>query len=123
LEADVHLVRDLLDKAVIDHSGREMGRADRVVLAIGRGSPPRVAAIEVGASALGHRLGRGCGRCAAALLHALGVDEGQPFRIHVSQIVGVTEEVKVDLTFGETAAANVERKARRVISALPGAHR
>jgi hypothetical protein len=123
LEADVHLVRDLLDKAVIDQNGREMGRVDRVVLEVGQGAPSRVAAIEIGASALGYRLGRRCGACAAALLHALGVDKGQPLRIHVSQIVDVTEEVKVDLAFGKTAAANVERKARRVISALPGASR
>jgi hypothetical protein len=123
LEADVHLVRDLLDKSVFHRHGREMGRADRVVLEAGRGTPPRVVAIEVGASALGHRLGRRCGRWAAALLHAFGVDEGQPLRIHVSQILGVTEPVKVDLAFGQTAAANVERKMRRLISALPGADR
>jgi hypothetical protein len=123
LEADVHLVRDLLDKAVVDRHGREMGRADRVVLEVGRGSPPRVAAIEVGASALGQRLGRSCGRWAAALLHALDVDDGQPLRIHVSQILGVTETVKVDLAFSHTPAANVERKMRRFIGALPGADR
>jgi hypothetical protein len=119
----VHLVRDLLDKAVVDRNGREMGRADRVVLEVGRGSPPRVTAIEVGASALGHRVGRSCGRWTAAFLHAFGVDDGQPLRIHVSQIVGVTETVKVDLAFGETPAANVERKMRRFVSALPGADR
>jgi len=119
----VHLVRDLLDKAVIDRHGRETGRVDRVLLEVDRGSPPRVAAIETGASALGDRLGRICGRCVAGLLHALGVDEGQPVRIHVTQILAVTERVKVDVAFGETAAANVERTARRVVSALPGARR
>ena len=119
----MHLVRDLLDTAVIDRNGREMGRVDRVVLEVRRGSPPRVAAIEVGASALGHRLGPTWGRWAAGLLHAFGVDEGQPLRIHVSQILGVTDAVKVDLAFGETPAANVERTLRRFISALPGADR
>jgi hypothetical protein len=123
LEGDVHLVRDLLDKAVVDRNGREMGRVDRVVLEAGPGAPPRVTAIEVGASALGHRLGRRCGRWAAGLLHALGVDDGQPLRIHVSQMLGVTDAVKVDLAFGETPAANVEHQARRLISALPGAER
>jgi hypothetical protein len=119
----VHLVRDLLDKAVVDRHGREMGRADRVVLEVRRGSPPRVTAIEVGASALGHRVGRRCGRWTAAFLHAFGVDEGQPLRIHVSQFLGVTADVKVDLAFGQTPAANVERELRRFVSALPGADR
>lgn len=119
----MHLVRDLLDKAVIDRNGREMGRADRVVLEVGRGSPPRVAAIEVGASALGQRLGPGWGRWAAALLHGFGVDHGQPLRIHVSQILGVTDTIAVDLAFGQTPAANVECKLRRIIRVLPGADR
>ena len=119
----MHLVRDLLDKAVIDRNGREMGRADRVVLEVRRGSPPRVAAIEVGASALGQRLGPSWGRWAAALLHGFGVDEGQPLRVHVSQILGVTDTITVDLAFGHTPAANVEHKLRRFISALPGVDR
>jgi len=123
LEADVHLVRDLLDKAVVDRNGREMGRVDRVVLDLRDGAPPRVVSIEVGASALGRRLGRRCGRWAAALLHAFGVDGGQPLRIHVSQILGVTDTVKVDLAFGETSAANVERTLRRIVAAVPGANR
>jgi hypothetical protein len=31
--------------------------------------------------------------------------------------------VKVDLAFGETAAANLERKLRGLVGQLPGAHR
>ena len=85
--------------------------------------PPRVTAIEIGASALGHRIGRSCGRWTAAFLHAFAVDNGQPLRIHVSQMLGVTDKLKVDLAFGETPAANVERKLRRVVAALPGADR
>ena len=119
----MHLVRDLLDKAVIDRHGREMGRVDRIVLVVDHRAQPRVEAVEVGASALGHRLGRRSGRCVAGLLHAFGVDEGQPLRIHVSQMLGMTDKLKVDLAFGETPAASIERSLRRFISALPGADR
>ena len=119
----MHLVRDLLDKPVIDRHGREMGRVDRVVLVVDHRAQPRVAAVEVGASALGHRLGRRCGRCVAGLLHALGVDQGQPLRIHVSQMLGLTDKLKVDLAFGVTPAANIEHSLRQFISALPGADR
>jgi hypothetical protein len=119
----VHIVRDLLDKAVVDRHGREMGRVERVVVEARHGSPPRVVAFEVGAPALGARLGRVIGRSVAGLLHALGVDEGQPMRIHVSQILDATDKVKVDLAFGETAAANLERKLRGLVGQLPGAHR
>jgi hypothetical protein len=54
-EADVHLVRDLLEKGIVDRQGREIGRADSVVLALGRGAP-RVARIEVGPAVLAERL-------------------------------------------------------------------
>ena len=49
------LVRDILDKAVVDRQGREIGRADSVVLALGGGAP-RVARIEVGLAVLVERM-------------------------------------------------------------------
>ena len=113
----MQLVRDLLDKAVADRNGREMGRVDRIIIERSAGSPPRVVGVEVGASALAERLSVALGRWTTALLHGLAVDEGQPLRIDVSQILGVTENVKVDLAVGETSAANVERK----LQALNGA--
>jgi sporulation protein YlmC with PRC-barrel domain len=119
----VHLVRDLLDKAIVDRNGREMGRVDRIVVERSAGSQPRVAAVEVGASALAQRLSRALGRWTMGLLHGLGVADGQPLRIHVSQIVAVTDDVKVDYAFGETAAANLERKLRGFVSRLPGGNR
>jgi hypothetical protein len=119
----MQLVRDLLDKAIVDRNGREMGRVDRIVIQRRVGSPPRVIALEVGASALAERLGGALGRWVTGLLHGLAVDAGQPLRAHVSQILGVTDSVKLDLAFGETSAANVERKLRRFVSTIPGANR
>jgi sporulation protein YlmC with PRC-barrel domain len=119
----MHAVRDLLDQAITDRNGRDMGRVDRVVVDVPTGSPPRIVAIEVGASALGQRFSPTIGRWTEGLEHALGVDQGQPLRIHVHQILGVTSHVKVDLAFGETPAANVERKLRALLGRLPGATR
>ena len=117
----MHLVRDLLDKALVDRSGREMGRVDRVVIEQGHDSPPRVIAIEVGLSALGERLGRTIGGWITGLVHGLGIEPGQPLRVPVSQILAATDAVKVDLAFSETPAANLERKQRRVVKQIPGA--
>jgi len=119
----VHLVRDLLDKAIVDRNGHEMGRADRVILEVRHGAPPRVVAIEAGASSLGARLGVAFGRWIAGLLHGLGVDEGQPLRLNVSEILGVTETIKADRAFAATPAANVEHALREIISRIPGAQR
>ena len=119
----MQLVRDVLDRKVVDRNGRNMGRVDRVVIERGSGSPPRVVAIEIGPSAFAERLGRTFGRWMTALLHGFGVDEGQPLRVPVGQILGITETLKVDLAFGETAAAVIERRLAGLVNRIPGAHR
>ena len=119
----MRLVRDLLDQLVADRHGRLMGRVDRIVIAVGDSSPPRVVAVVIGASSLGDRLGAAVGRWTAGLLHALDVDAGQPLRIDVHDILEVADKVRVDVAFTETAAANVERQARRLVGSIPGAHR
>jgi hypothetical protein len=120
----VQLVRDLLDKAVVDRNGRAMGRVDRLVAECRHGSPPRVVAFEVGPSALAARINRTFGRWVAGRLRAWGVGEGQPLRVDVSQILKVVNNtVKVDLAVGETSAATVERRLRGLVRRIPGAHR
>jgi hypothetical protein len=119
----VHLVRDVLDKQVVDRNGREMGRVDRVVIERRDGAPPRVVAIEIGATALAARLGPAVGRWVTGMLHGLGVVEGQPLRVPLRQILGITNQIAVDYAFGETAAANLERKLRGVIRRWSGGRR
>jgi sporulation protein YlmC with PRC-barrel domain len=119
----VHLVRDLLDQEITDRNGREMGRVDRVVLELRPGSRPRVVAIDVGAPVLAERLNRAFGRWVAGMLHTLIADAGQPLRIPVGDILSIKAKVAVDLPFGETAAAVVERTLRSWITRLPGAKR
>jgi hypothetical protein len=114
------LIRDLLDKHVVDRNGREMGRVDSVVVEIRRDAPPRVAAIELGLAVLVHRVRPLFSRSVAALEHAFGVGEGQPVRIGTGDILDVNDHVKVDRAFGETAAATVEQRLRAWISAIPG---
>ena len=119
----MQIVRDVLDKQVIDRNGREMGRVDRVLLEQDAGSPPHVVALEVGPSALASRLGPAFGRWTMAFLHGLGAERGHPLRIEVGQILGVTDTVKVDMAFSETSAANVERTLRALVTRIPGARR
>jgi sporulation protein YlmC with PRC-barrel domain len=113
------LVRDVLDKEVVDRNGREMGRVDRIVLHVREGAPPRVAALEIGPAVLAHRVRPMFGRWVAALEHAFGVDEGRPVHIPVQQVLNITDHVKVDLAFGETAAATIEQRLRRWVGSIP----
>jgi sporulation protein YlmC with PRC-barrel domain len=117
---ELHLVRDVLDKGLADRNGRDMGRVDRVVLHVRDGAPPRVAAIEVGPAVLAERLGRALGRWVAGLEHAFAVDEGRPVRIPFRDVLDISDQVKVDLAFGDTAAATVEQRLRRLVGSIPG---
>ena len=112
------LVRDVLDKRIIDRNGRDVGRADRIVLQIRPDRPPRVSAIEVGPSALGHRVSRTLGCFAEAFECALGIREGRPLRIQVSD-VAIGTPLRVSLAVGETAANAIEQRLRRSVSAIP----
>ena len=113
------LIRNLLDKKVVDRNGREMGRVDSIVLVLGVGAP-RVTAIELGPAVLARRIHPILGRWIEGLEHAFGFDAGRPLRIPFDQIRGLGDPVRVDLTFGETAAATVEHWLRRWIRFIPG---
>ncbi len=113
------LIRDILDNKVVDRNGRDVGRVDGMVLHAVDGQPPRLAAIEIGPSVLGHRIHPLLGRCVAGLEHALGIDEGRPLRIPFRTVLDVNNHVKVDLAVGETSAATLEKRLRRWVAALP----
>ncbi|HTL43849.1 MAG TPA: PRC-barrel domain-containing protein [Vicinamibacterales bacterium] len=119
--ADLHLARDLEDKRVIDRNGREIGRVDRVVLAQPRNGMAHVIAIEIGPTALGTRLHPVVGRIARAIEHVFQLEEGRPVRLAVEDIESVTDNVKLRLTAGDTAALAVEQRLRPVVRHFPGA--
>jgi sporulation protein YlmC with PRC-barrel domain len=116
----MNLVRDVLDKRVVDRNGRDMGRVDAVVLDLRKNAPPRVSAIEIGPSVLASRIRPVLGRWVAALEYAFGVDEGRPLRIAFRDVIDITDFVKVDRAFGETSAATVEQRLRRWVGGIPG---
>lgn len=114
------IVRDLLDKEVVDRNGRELGRVDAIILRIDEGAPPSVVAFEVGPAVVAHRLRPVFGRWVSGLEHALGIDEGRPLRVPMEKVLGINQHVKVDLAFGETSAAAVEQRLRRWFGSIPG---
>jgi sporulation protein YlmC with PRC-barrel domain len=109
------LVRDLLDKAVFDRNGREMGRVDGIVLEQGNGGPPRIAAIEIGPTVLAYRIRPSLARWADAFERAWGVGDGRPVRIAARDITKIDEDITVDVAIGQTAAEAVEQKLRRFL--------
>jgi sporulation protein YlmC with PRC-barrel domain len=117
----MNVVRDLLDKKVVDRNGVEMGRVDRIVVAIGGGSPPVVTAIEIGSVALGARVSDTIARWIAAFQVATGLGEIRPLRIGATDILAVEDRIRVDRAVADTTALMVEHQLREWVDSIPGA--
>jgi len=121
------LVRDVLDKQLVDRRQRRLGKVDGLVLAIpeagtGGDGQPRVAAIEVGALVLARRLSPRLARWTAALFARLGAPEREPYRIPWSRVRDVGLDVEVEVEIEETPLHRWQRQLRRhLIGRIPGA--
>ena len=111
------LVRDLLDKQLIDRHGRRAGKVDGVVLDVRLGRPPRVAALEVGVATLARRVHPRLERWLAQVS-----GRRRPYRIPWARVRKVGLEVRVDLDATRTPIYALEHWLRRhVIGRIPGA--
>jgi hypothetical protein len=107
------LVRDLLDRQVLDCHGERMGRVDGVLLELGVGQPPRVSAIEVGLLTAARRVHRGIDRWRRWL--------PEPLRVSMAAVTAIGLDVEVGVEASTTSAFALERwLRRRVIRRIPG---
>ena len=116
------VVRDLLDKQLVDADDRRIGKVDGLVLEYRDDEPLRLASIEVGAMTLGRRLHPRLERWAAALERWLGVGRGEPYRIPFAKVRGIGLNIKVDLDVRQTPILAWQRWVRdHIIKHIPGA--
>jgi sporulation protein YlmC with PRC-barrel domain len=113
------IVRDVLDKAVVDRNGREMGRVDAILIEQDQG-PPRISALLIGPSALGARLHPAVGRVVHRIERRLGIDRDRPSRIGVGEVDRIDRKIHLRLAIGDTAVGALEQLVRRWIVKLPG---
>jgi hypothetical protein len=115
------LVRDVLDKQLLDRNGRKMGKVDGIVLELRDDGPPRVAFLEVGLAVLMQRLIGGAGDLVALVERRLGIRKGEPVRIPMSKLVEAGIDVRLDVAVSETEAlAWEEWVGKHVIRRIPG---
>jgi sporulation protein YlmC with PRC-barrel domain len=115
------VVRDVLDRSVVDRNGREMGRVDGVLLDGQPGQPTRLVAILIGPAALADRLHPALGRFVRDVEKRFGLDQNRPTQIDFADIDDIGTKIRVRLTIGDTAVDAVERRVREWIRRLPGA--
>src|SRR5438552_3553881 len=92
------LVRDVLDKQVVDADETRMGRVDGVVLQLRDGEPPRVQALEMGFVTLGRRVGPRTERAVEALRRRWSVRRTARFRVPWEKVIDVNvHHVQIDV--------------------------
>ncbi|MGE5465674.1 MAG: hypothetical protein ACM3RQ_00710 [Methanocella sp.] len=113
------LARDVLDKQLVDKSGRPMGRVDGIVIAFRPGTRPEVKAIELGSVVVARRLHPRIGRWVLRLArryHWNGI-----YRIPWHRIAVGRRGLRADLAAERTRALKVERWLRdEIIARIPG---
>jgi sporulation protein YlmC with PRC-barrel domain len=117
----MHLVRDLLDKQLIDRDGRRMGKVDGIVIHPRRGKPPRVVAVETGAAVLGARIHPAIGRRIERILRRLDRRAAEPARVPMEKILHRGLDVQLDVDARRTSALSMERWfAEKIVGRIPG---
>ena len=118
----MELVRDCLDKQLIDRSGRKMGRVDGIVMEFEKGARPRIAFLEAGAVTQARRLHTRLAKWVERISKRWKVDRSDPFRIPWSKVVLSGIDVTVDVDAEETPALDWEKWLRKkIIGRIPGA--
>lgn len=115
------LVRDVLDKKLIDRENNEMGRVDGLVMQLGEHTQPRITHIRLGGPTLWMRLHPAFAGLAKRLAQMWGPKRGEPVRIPWSRVVTAGRDIKLDVKAKETGAIDWEIWiARHIIERIPG---
>jgi hypothetical protein len=119
------LVRDVLDKQLLDRQRNPMGRVDGIILALGSSTtPPRVTQIEVGITTLARRVHPRLAEWCRAIGKKSGLRRGRPVRIAWAKVESIEKELKLDLTAEHSELLVRERWLRdHVIRHIPGGAR
>jgi sporulation protein YlmC with PRC-barrel domain len=117
----MHLVRDVMDKKLVDRKDRDMGRVDGLVMNVGSSSQPRITHILVGGTTPWMRLSPALARASARLARLWGPKSAEPVRIPWSRVQAVDKDIKLDVIARETGAIDWEIWiARHIIKRIPG---
>jgi hypothetical protein len=118
----IGLVRDCLDKRVVDCNGRKMGRVDGIVIDMPSFGRPRVVYIEIGPTTLARRLPRSLCHWFGSFIHTLTGSRATCVSVAWSKISIARNEVVADLDSNQTDALLFEHWVRdRIIRRIPGA--
>ena len=117
----MHLVRDVLDKELLDREEEPMGRVDGLIMHVGERSQPRITHIAIGGATLWERAHPLFGRIAKGMSGLWGPKREKDVRIPWSRVKTVGRDIKLDVEAKDTGAIDWELWiARHIIERIPG---
>lgn len=118
------LVRDVLDKQIVDANTCKVAKVDGIVLAVRQNRPPRVIALEMGQSTAWRRIHPRLGAFAEWLRAKFEPGQDAVPRILFEHVVSTGIDVHVDIDGKRTRALLWEDwLEERVIARIPGGRR
>ena len=120
---ELEIVRDLLDKQLIDREETKMGRADGIVLAIEGDGQPRIDRLELGFVVLARRMHPKVERWLESLRKRWSVRKSARQIVPWSKVIDITpNHIQLDVRALETPAFDWERWLRdHIVKKIPGA--
>jgi sporulation protein YlmC with PRC-barrel domain len=117
----MELIRDCLDKQVVDPQGKPLGRVDGIVLEVSTGEQPQIAFIEIGALTRLNRISPRLCRWYRSLALKLGARDLESYTIPWSKAVSTAIEVVVNEDARRSPALEFEYWLREhVVKKIPG---
>src|SRR2546430_13846523 len=121
MEKPLYLIRDVLDKLLIDSENVPLGRVDGIVLVVGEYAQPRVLQIESGTVTLARRLSTRWAHRAHRVSRWLGLRWKRPVRIDWSKVDTVGRELTLNLRGEDSPLLTRDRWLRdHIIRHIPG---
>ena len=115
------LIRDVLDKKLIDREECDMGRASGLVMQFGENTQPHITHILIGGPTLWARVHPALGKLSERLARLWGPKRKGAVRIPWSRVQRVGKDVKLDVKARETGALDWELWiAHHIIERIPG---
>lgn len=115
------LVRDVLDKKLIDSDGCEVGRVDGIILELPASGPPRLVRLEMGGEILAERVAHFLVRPVRWLARRFSPRHEPIVSIDWKHVKRMGRDLHLDLRASETEALAWEHwLAERFIGRIPG---
>ena len=117
----IHLVRDLLDKRLLDRDNQTLGRVDGMVIEVPQGRQPRMVRLEMGGEILAARAAGWLVGPTRWLRRSFGPKRSARVKIEWKHVKRMGRDIHLDIAADDTEALAWEHWiADHIVARIPG---